>query len=122
MTSVHREDKFIMGFEQYHEPANELSEEIRTFARMIASMIEEADAINWYEQRMSLEKNESAKSVMLAAQKEEFKHFGMDLEFLLRVKPQWRAALQSILFHPGDIPTLGDEGEKAEKKVSLGEK
>lgn len=48
-----------MGFEQYHEPANELSEEIRTFARMIASMIEEADAINWYEQRMSLEKNES---------------------------------------------------------------
>jgi len=89
MTSVHREGKFIMGFEQYHEPANELSEEIRTFARMIASMIEEADAINCYEQRMSLEKNESAKSVMLAAQKKEFKHFGMDLEFLLRVKPQW---------------------------------
>ena len=35
-----------MGFEQYHEPANELPEKTRTFARMIVSMIEEAEAIN----------------------------------------------------------------------------
>jgi hypothetical protein len=35
-----------VGFEQYHEPANELSEQMRTFARMIVSMLEEADAIN----------------------------------------------------------------------------
>lgn len=106
-----------MGFEQYHEPANELSEETRTFARMIASLIEEADAINWYEQRMSIEKDDSAKSIMAAAQKEEFKHFGMDLEFLLRRKPKWKAALQSILFHDGDIPSLGEAGEKAEDKA-----
>ena len=44
-----------MGFDQYHEPPNELSQETRTFARMIASLIEEAEAINWYEQRMSVE-------------------------------------------------------------------
>ncbi len=49
-----------MPFDQYHEPANELSEEVRTFARMIMSMIEEADAIDWYEQRMSVEKNAQA--------------------------------------------------------------
>jgi hypothetical protein len=35
-----------MGFDQYHEPASELSQETRTFARMIASVIEEAEAIN----------------------------------------------------------------------------
>ena len=45
-----------MGFDQYHEPPQELSEKIRTFARMIASLIEEAEAIGWYEQRMSVEK------------------------------------------------------------------
>lgn len=45
-----------MGFDQYHEPANELPEETRTFARMIASLAEEAEAINWYEQRISIEK------------------------------------------------------------------
>ena len=70
-----------MGFQQYHEPANELSQETRTFARMIASLIEEADAINWYEQRLSVEKDSDAKAIMADAQGEEFKHFGMDLNF-----------------------------------------
>jgi hypothetical protein len=44
-----------MGFDQYHEPAAELSAETRTFARMIASLTEEAEAIGWYEQRMSVD-------------------------------------------------------------------
>jgi hypothetical protein len=47
------------------------------------------------------------------AQKEEFKHFGMDLEFLLRQKPEWRATLQKILFQKGDIVELGEKGEEA---------
>ena len=105
-----------MGFEQYHEPANELSEDVRTFARMIASLTEEAEAINWYEQRISVEKDGAAKAIMLNAQHEEFKHFGMDLEFLLRQTPKWRAALQTILFHDGDIVALGKRGEEAEEK------
>jgi uncharacterized protein len=58
-----------MGFGQYHEPANELSESIRTFARMIASLTEEAEAIGWYEQRISLEKDKVAKAIMQDAQK-----------------------------------------------------
>src|SRR3954464_12261419 len=107
-----------MGFEQYHEPASELSDETRTFARMIVSLTEEAEAINWYEQRISLEKDAQAKAIMLNAQQEEFKHFGMDLEFLLRRKPKWRAALKQILFTEGDIVKAGEEGEHAEDKVS----
>src|SRR5438445_8824298 len=104
-----------MPFEQYHEPANELSENTRTFARMIVSLTEEADAINWYEQRMSLEKDEQARAIMENSQEEEFKHFGMDLEFLLRQKPKWRVALEQILFQPGDIVALGERGESAEE-------
>ena len=100
-----------MGFDQYHEPANELSEETRTFARMIASLGEEAEAINWYEQRISVEKNTTAKAIMQNAQKEEFKHFGMDLEFLLRQKSEWRAILQEILFKDGDIVQHGEKAE-----------
>ena len=83
-----------MGFDQYHEPADELSQETRTFARMITSLIEEAEAIGWYEQRMSLEKDKEAKAIMANAQKEEFKHFGMNLEFLLRRNEDWRTELQ----------------------------
>jgi len=101
-----------MGFDQYHEPPSELSNEIRTFARMITSLIEEAEAIGWYEQRISVEKDKEAKAIMENAQKEEFKHFGMDLEFLLRRKPIWRAELKEILFTEGDIVERGKAGEK----------
>ena len=106
-----------MATEQYHEPADELSQSVRTFARMITSLKEEAEAIAWYEQRISLEKDKQAKAIMQNAQEEEFKHFGMDLEFLLRKKPIWRTTLQAILFTKGDIVALGKKGEEnAEKK------
>ena len=101
-----------MGFEQYHEPAAELSEETRTFARMIVSMTEEAEAINWYEQRLALEKDKDARAIMENAQGEEFKHFGMDLEFLLRRKPKWRTIMKNILFKEGDIVQHGETAEE----------
>ena len=101
-----------MGFEQYHEPAGELSAETRTFARMIVSLTEEAEAINWYEQRISLEKDKSARAIMRNAQKEEFKHFSMDLEWLFRVKAEWREIAHGVLFQPGDIVEHGEEAEE----------
>jgi hypothetical protein len=101
-----------MGFHQYHEPPEELSNEARTFARMITSLTEEAEAIGWYEQRISVEKDKDAKAIMENAQQEEMKHFGMDLEFLLRKKEAWRTILQSILFTKGDIVALGKKGEE----------
>ena len=104
----------LMGFEQYHEPADELPKETRTFARMIVSLGEEAEAINWYEQRIALEKDKSARAIMQNAQKEEFKHFSMDLEWLLRKKPVWREIAQGVLFSKGDIV---EAGEKAEEKA-----
>ena len=102
-----------MGFDQYHEPPEELPAATRTFARLCASLTEEAEAIGWYEQRLSLEKDRQAKAIMKNAQHEEMKHFGMDLEFLLRKKPQFREVLQGILFTKGDIVKLGDEAEEA---------
>src|SRR5881398_936355 len=102
-----------MGFDQYHEPPSELSAETRTFARMITSLIEEAEAIGWYEQRMAVETDPEARAIMANAQKEEFKHFGMELEFLLRRSPVWRNEHKTILFTTGDIV---EKGEAAEKK------
>lgn len=101
-----------MSFDQYHEPPHELSDETRTFARMMLSLIEEAQAIDWYEQRISVEKDAEAKAIMENAQQEEFKHFGMDLEFLLRKKTEWRTILKAILFTEGDIVKRGKEGEE----------
>jgi hypothetical protein len=106
-----------MGFDQYHEPPDELPAETRTFARIVASLTEEAEAIGWYEQRMAVEPDAEARAIMADAQAEEFKHFGMDLEFLLRRTPKWRVALEAILFREGSIVEHGEKGEKAEERA-----
>jgi hypothetical protein len=102
-----------MGFDQYHEPPDELSAEARTFARMCASLTEEAEAIGWYEQRISIETDAQAVAIMHDAQGEEFKHFAMDLEFLLRRTPKWREIAKGVLFQDGDIVEHGEAAEAA---------
>jgi len=100
-----------MPFDQYHEPPDELPQAARTYARMIAGLIEEAEAIGWYEQRIALEQDAEARAIMRDAQGEEFKHFTMALEFLLRRKPRWREIAQGTLFKEGDIVEHGEEAE-----------
>lgn len=101
-----------MAADQYHEPPEELSQETRTFVRMVTSLMEEAEAISWYEQRISVEKDEAARAILKNAQKEEFKHFGMDLEFLMRARSDWRTTLRGILFKEGDIVANAEEAEE----------
>jgi hypothetical protein len=102
-----------MGFDQYHEPPDELPEQTRTFARLCSSLTEEAEAIGWYEQRLAIERDPEAKAVMSDAVGEEYKHFSMDLEFLLRRTPKWREIAQGVLFQPGDIVEHGEAAEAA---------
>ena len=102
-----------MGFDQYHEPPEELSQETRTLARMFASLTEEAEAINWYEQRLSVEQDPEARGIIEDARHEEYKHFSMDLEFLLRRRPEWRSIAEGVLFRPGEIPANADAAEEA---------
>ena len=94
-----------------HEPPDELSDDTRTFARVIASLQEEAEAIGRYEQRMSIETNDEARRIMEHAQREEFLHFSMDLG-----APQGEVALalRKILFTEGDIV---EHAEQAEDEV-----
>ena len=49
---------------------------------------------------------------MKEEQSEEMKHFSMDLEFLLRKKPEWHTILQTVLFRKGNIVEHGEEAEK----------
>jgi len=107
-----------VGFDQYHEPPEELPAETRTFARLCASLTEEAEAIGWYEQRMAIEPDRQARAIMRDAQGEEFKHFCMDLEFLFRRTALWREIAEGILFQEGDIV---EHGEEAEEEATEGE-
>src|SRR6201982_2535652 len=101
-----------MGFDQYHEPPDELPAATRSFARLCASLTEEAEAIDWYHQRLAVERDPAAAAIMRDAQGEEFKHFSMDLEFLLRKTPLWREIAKGILFQEGDIVKHGEESEE----------
>ena len=107
-----------MGFDQYHEPPEELPQETRTFARLCASLTEEAEAIGWYEQRIAIERDPEAVAVMRDAVGEEYKHFSMDLEFLLRRTPVWREIARGVLFQEGDIV---EHGEDAEEEATEGD-
>lgn len=104
----------MAGTEQYHEPVEELSDEVRDMARMFASLVEEADAINWYQQRMHVTKDAEVRDILAHAQKEEFEHFAIDLEYLSRKIPLWREVMKEILFKEGDIL---ENAEKAEELI-----
>ncbi len=69
-----------MATEQDHESVAELSSETRTFSRMIAGLVDDAEAIGWH--------NREACAIKENDQKDEFKHFGMDPNFLLRRKKE----------------------------------
>jgi hypothetical protein len=107
-----------MGTDQYHEPPEELPAAVRTFARICTSLVEEAEAIGWYEQRLAIERDGEAAAIMREAQQEEFNHFSMDLEFLFRRTPLWREIAQRVLFQPGPIT---ERAEVAEEQVIHGE-
>jgi hypothetical protein len=110
-----------MGFDQYHEPPEELPAETRTFARLCASLEEECQAIGWYQQRLAVEPDADARAIMSDAQGEEFKHFSMDLEFLLRKTPRWREIAEGVLFQEGDIVEHGEDAEAASEGDDDGE-
>ncbi len=105
-----------MGFDQYHEPPEELSQEVRTLARMFASLTEEAEAISWYEQRLAVEQDPEARAIVANARHEEYKHFAMDLEFLFRQRPEWGAIAKGILFQSGPV---ADNAESAESLAEI---
>ena len=68
---------------------------------------------------MSVEPDADARAIMENAQEEEFKHFAMDLEYLLRKKPLWREIAHGILFQTGDIVSHGEEAEEEAGEESL---
>lgn len=107
-----------MGTDQYHEPAAELSAETRTYARMCANLTEEAEAIGWYEQRISVEPDDASRAIMYDSLAEEYKHFSMELEFLFRRTPRWREIAHGILFQEGDIVANGEASESAAADAS----
>jgi hypothetical protein len=82
----------------YHEPIEELSSGTRDMHRAIVSLMEELEAIDWYNQRVDACKDEALKSILAHNRDEEKEHAAMVLEWIRRKDPVFSTQLKDYLF------------------------
>ncbi|MFA7560469.1 MAG: ferritin-like domain-containing protein [Candidatus Izemoplasmatales bacterium] len=88
---------------QYHEPFELLDDETREITRAIKSLIEEFEAVDWYNQRVNVTKDEELKKILIHNRDEEIEHAAMALEWLRRKLPVLDEELKDNLFKEGSI-------------------
>lgn len=90
----------------YHEPVAELTDETRDMHRAIVSLMEELEAVDWYNQRVDVCKDEELKAILEHNRDEEKEHAAMLVEWIRR-KDQWFAKqLKDYLFTEKPIAQL----------------
>ncbi|MEZ5429433.1 MAG: encapsulin-associated ferritin-like protein [Pyrinomonadaceae bacterium] len=92
-----------MAHEGYHEPYEDLSEETRDMHRAIISLMEELEAIDWYNQRVDVCKDEALKKILIHNRDEEKEHAAMTLEWIRRKDETFSNELKDYLFTDKEI-------------------
>jgi ferritin-like protein len=87
-----------MSNEGYHEPIDELSDETRDMHRAIISLMEELEAVDWYNQRIDASKDAELKGILEHNRDEEKEHAAMVLEWIRRKDPAFDKELKDYLF------------------------
>jgi len=87
-----------MSHTGYHEPIEELSDNTRDMHRAIASLMEELEAIDWYNQRVEACKDKNLRAILIHNRDEEKEHAAMVLEWIRRKDPTFNEKLKDILF------------------------
>jgi ferritin-like protein len=82
----------------YHEEVAELSDETRDMHRAIVSLMEELEAIDWYNQRVSACKDDSLRAILAHNRDEEKEHAAMVLEWIRRKDPVFSHEMKDYLF------------------------
>ena len=87
-----------MANEGYHEPIGEMSDDTRDMHRAITSLMEELEAIDWYNQRVDACKDKVLKSILAHNRDEEKEHAAMVMEWIQRKDPSFDKELKDYLF------------------------
>ncbi|MGH8763552.1 MAG: encapsulin-associated ferritin-like protein [Nitrosospira sp.] len=82
----------------YHEPIEELSNETRDMHRAIVSLMEELEAVDWYNQRVDACKDEELRAILVHNRDEEKEHASMVLEWIRRKDSVFSTQLKGYLF------------------------
>ena len=103
-----------MSHEGLHEPAESLGEGTRNLHRALVSLIEELEAIDWYQQRADACTDAALKAVLLHNRNEEVEHGMMTLEWLRRNDATFDKFARRYLFKDADIIEIEKAAEAAE--------
>jgi ferritin-like protein len=95
-----------MSNEGYHEPIDELSDDTRDMHRAIVSLMEELEAIDWYQQRVDACRDAELKAILAHNRDEEKEHAAMVLEWIRRRDPKFDKELRDYLFTDRPIVDL----------------
>lgn len=96
---------------EFHEPPEELEESTRSYRRALNSMMEELEAIDWYQQRIDATEDEQLRKILDHNRDEEIEHACMTLEWMRRNMDGWDEQLRTYLFTEGEITELEEESE-----------
>tara|TARA_R110002073_G_scaffold7632_4_gene43291 strand:- start:685 stop:1044 length:360 start_codon:yes stop_codon:yes gene_type:complete len=92
-----------MSSEDYHEKEELLSAEGKDLHRAITSLMEELEAVDWYQQRIDATSENQLVAILQHNRDEEWEHAAMLIEWLRRHNPVFDRNLQTYLFTEGDI-------------------
>lgn len=98
-----------MANEGYHEPIDRLSAETMDMHRAIQSLMEELEAVDWYNQRIDAATDPELKRILVHNRDEEKEHAAMVLEWIRRRDGKLDHELREALFKDG--PITGDHGD-----------
>lgn len=96
-----------MSSDGYHEPVEELSDESREMHRAIVSLMEELEAVDWYQQRVDACKDPELKAILAHNRDEEIEHAAMVLEWIRRKNKVFDKELRDNLFSDKDYTDIG---------------
>ncbi len=105
-----------------HEPRDSLSAATLDLHRALSSLMEEIEAVDWYQQRVDACADDELRSILAHNRDEEIEHAVMTLEWVRRRSPRWDAMLREFLFVEGDARPDHAAGGAGERRAdnSLG--
>ena len=98
----------------FHKPLDRLSEQTLECHRALVTLMEELEAVDWYQQRIDATRDEQLRAVLIHNREEEKEHAAMALEWLRRRDPGFDEQLRKYLFTEGSIAGREEEDEPSE--------
>jgi ferritin-like protein len=93
----------------YNEPYDKLSKKTLELHRALHSLIEELEAVDWYQQRVDVTEDEELKAILAHNRDEEKEHAAMILEWIRRNDSAIAGELKTYLFTEGKITKIEEE-------------